>query len=128
MGLRRKGASAEVVNMAKEYKCPACQACGIPPPRPYVGFEAPPEKFEVCESDFGEWKHPVTEKTTKFQVNVDVRTKLRCGQVAFEQEGPHSINHEEAWNMYLRSWCQYFGHPKILRVDPDGGLEGQCEP
>ena len=43
-GLRRQGASAEVIKMAKEYKCPACQKCSIPPPRPYVGFEQPPEK------------------------------------------------------------------------------------
>ena len=77
------------------------------------GLGSAPGKFEICESDFGEWKHPVTEKTTKFQINVDVRTKLRCGQVAFEQDGPRDISQEEAWNMYLRSWCQYFGHPEI---------------
>ena len=112
--------------MAKGYKCPACQKWGIPPLRPYVGFETPPEKFEICESDFGEWKHPVTGKATKFQINADVRTKLRCGQVAFDQEGPRNINSEEAWNMYLRSWYQYFGRPKILRVDPDGAWKANA--
>ena len=85
-----------------------------------MGFEQPPDIFEVCESDFGEWKHPVTEVTTKFQINVDVRTKLRCGHVAFEQTGPRNISSDEAWDMYLRSWYQFFGHPKVLRVDPDG--------
>ena len=119
-GLRRQGASPEVVKMAKEYQCPACQKCGIPPPRPFVGFEPPPQKMEICESDFGEWKHPVTNDVTKFQLNVDVATKLRCGQVAFEQQGPRNINSEEAWRMYLHSWHQLFGHPRVLRVDPDG--------
>ena len=109
-----------MVNIAKNLKCDACEASGLPPPRPFVGFEPPPQKYEICESDFGEWEHQTTGITAKFQVNVDIKTKLRCGGVAFEQEAPRNINSEDAWELYLRSWHQYFGHPKVLRVDPDG--------
>ena len=75
-GLRRRGADAVVIRIAKSLKCDACEASSLPPPRPFVGFEPPPQKYEICESDFGEWKHPITGITTKFQVNVDVKTRL----------------------------------------------------
>ena len=93
-GLKGRSASQEVVKMAKEYQCPACIKSGIPPARPFVGFEPPPAKWEVCESDFGEWKTG-TDKT----ITANVEESSGC------------VTELEA--LYELDWCNLSCTPNV---------------
>eukprot|EP00959_Pyramimonas_sp_CCMP1952_P322331 6745018-Pyramimonas_sp.AAC.1 len=59
--LRRKGASPQVVQVAQDFHCDACEEANkFKPTHPPVSLEAIPPKWKHIQADQFEWEHPQT--------------------------------------------------------------------
>ncbi len=121
--LYRKGASPDVVALAKEFKCDVCIEAQRQPMHGTTSLKAIPPKWKSLESDLGEWDHPISKKKMKFVIKIDEGCRLRVGRIMFLKEGVdkhRNVTAQELKKFYLEAWQPYFGKPETLRVDPEG--------
>ena len=86
-----------------------------------ASLEALPPKWATISGDGGKWIHPHTGEHVEFLLLIDEGSRFRMGKVMCK--GRKQTMNAMMFTNYLREgWCQYFGFPQNLRLDPAGAF------
>ena len=117
--LESRGASDELIAIAKGMTCPTCAERKRPQPRRHASLETLPRKWERIQVDTGDWDHPIHRTKHRFVLFVDEGSKFRAGQVY--KGAPRKMGSwENLKTSYEQLWLPVHGTPALLRVDPAG--------
>ena len=122
--LKRRNASAEVLELARNFKCSICQERSRVKPRHLSSLEALPPKWHTVSADIGHWRHPRTHEHVQFMVVIDEGSRFRVAKV-LSKGSKQQPNTATCLQYFREAWGQYFGMPRTLRVDPAGALRSQ---
>ena len=123
--LRRRGVDKQVLKLAENFTCPVCVERQRPKPRPVSTLEPLPPKWSTVAADMGTWEHPQTGETYQFLLAVDEGSRFRVGRVLGKGKKYH-VGASQFLETFQEAWCQYFGLPDTLRVDPDGTFRSKA--
>ena len=120
--LQRGGCHPEVIALARNLKCDACEAHKKPALHRVVGtYSFKPG--QCLEMDGLYWRHPRTKVQAKALMMVDVGSRC-CKVSVFEESEPDkkcgNLTIRDAKRGYLRDWAQDRPKPEFVRTDPDG--------
>ena len=122
--LKRRNASEEVLQLARDFKCSVCQERCRVKPRHLASLEALPPKWHTLSADLGHWKHPQTGEHVQFLLLIDEGSRFRVAKIL--SKGSKQQPNTATCIQYIREgWAQYFGMPRTLRLDPAGALRSQ---
>ena len=122
--LKRRGVSPRVLELAEAFECPVCLERVKPQPRPVSSLEHQPAKFATLSADVGHWYHPTTHEKWQFLLLVDEGSRFRVARMLHQGKKQH-ISAGQFISVLRESWTEYFGHPKTLRLDPDGAFRSR---
>ncbi|CAK0903376.1 unnamed protein product, partial [Prorocentrum cordatum] len=122
--LRRKGASPQVLQVAEDFHCDACEeAHKFKPTHPPVSLEAIPPKWKHIQADQFEWEHPQTKVKSKISLIIDENCRVRVSKLLYHMVG-EDRHKNPVWadlkQFYEERWMPYFGKPQRVKVDPEG--------
>ncbi|CAK0841524.1 unnamed protein product [Prorocentrum cordatum] len=122
--LRRKGASPQVLQVAEDFHCDACEeAHKFKPAHPPVSLEAIPPKWKHIQADQLEWEHPQTKVKSKISLIIDENCRVRVSKLLYHMVG-EDRHRNPVWadlkQFYEERWMPYFGKPQRVKVDPEG--------
>ena len=119
--LRRRGASKEVLEEAERFTCSVCAERSKVTSRHVASLEPLPPKWATVSADVGHLQHPVTKEHAQFLLILDEGSRFRTARVL--TKGPKQAPNALACLQYFQEgWCQIFGHPRTLRLDPAGAF------
>ena len=119
--LQKRGAPKHVVQLAKEFSCPICQEKHKVTHKHASSLEPLPPKWSSVEADGGHWIHPVTGEHVEFALIIDQGSRFRVARIMCR--GKHKTMNASMFLSYFQEgWCQYFGVPQTLRLDPAGAF------
>jgi hypothetical protein len=119
--LQKRGASAQVLRLAKEFTCSICQEKHKVAHKHMSTLEPLPPKFSSVSADGGHWIHPGSHEHVEFLLIIDEGSRFRTGKIMCK--GKHKTMNAAMFNQYFHEgWCQYFGLPQSLRLDPAGAF------
>ena len=119
--LQKRGASERVLKLAKQFVCPICQEKGRVQHKHVSTLEPLPPKWSTISADGGKWIHPVTGEHVEFLLIIDESSRFRTGKIMCK--GKHKTMNAGMFLSYLdEGWCQYFGTPQAIRLDPAGAF------
>ena len=119
--LQKRGAGERVLRLAKQFVCPICQEKGRVQHKHVSTLEPLPPKWSTVSADGGKWIHPVTGEHVEFLLIIDESSRFRTGKIMCK--GKHKTMNAGMFLSYLdEGWCQYFGIPQSLRLDPAGAF------
>ena len=121
--LKKRNASAEVIEVARDFQCPICEERVSPRPRPQSSLEDLPEKWCRMQADAGTWVHPDGQTSVQFLLGIDEGSRFRVGSLlpAARTKG---ISGSDLVDFYETRWKPLFGDPSAVRVDPAGAFRG----
>ena len=123
--LRRRGASARVLELAREFKCSVCQEKRKVGNRQLATLEPLPPRWSTVSADIGHWAHPRTQEQVQFMLIVDECSRFRAARIL--TRGSKQQPGAQSCLGYLQEgWMQYFGKPQVLRLDPAGSFRSQA--
>ena len=123
--LRRRNASARVLELAQTFECSICKERQRVQPRHMSSLEPLPPKWHTIAADIGHWENPQTHEKYQFMVIIDEGSRFRAARIL--TQGSRQSPSAAQCLQYLREgWCQYFGDPKCLRLDPAGAFRSQA--
>lgn len=101
--------------------CPICQEKGRVQHKHVATLEPLPPKWSTVSADGGKWIHPVTGEHLEFVLIIDESSRFRTGKILCR--GKHKTMNASMFLSYMdEGWCQYFGIPQALRLDPAGAF------
>jgi len=123
--LRDRGASLLVRTLASIVHCQDCQEAAIPPSRRAVTIETATELWEVVQLDNMEFT--VGNETFHFQVCIDEASGYGAATFLFKHPVSQSRNATtmESVEAFYKGWIQFFGYPRILKLDKEGAHRGR---
>ena len=123
--LKRRGASEEVIQAAKEFRCSVCHEKQRVQPRHLASLEPLPPKWYTVSADVGHWHHPGTGEDVQFLLVLDESTRFRTARILTKgsKQQPSATT---CLNYLQEGWIQYFGLPRTLRLDPAGAFRSQA--
>ena len=123
--LRRRGAPTRVLELAKEFKCHVCSEKRRVGHRHLASLEPLPPRWKTISADVGHWTHPQTQTRVQFMLVIDECSRFRTARIL--TSGLKQQPSASACLGYLQEgWIQYFGRPKVLRLDPAGSFRSQA--
>ena len=123
--LRRRGTSERVLKLAQDFQCPVCQEKQKVGTRHVSTLEPLPPKLSTISADIGHWRHPRTGEHVQFMLIIDETSRFRTAKVL--TRGLKQSPSAAACLQYLQEgWCEYFGAPRVLRLDPAGAFRSQA--
>ena len=122
--LKRRGASNEVLQAAKEFKCSICHERQRIQPRHLASLEPLPPKWYTVSADVGHWHHPATGEDVQFLLMLDENTRFRTARI-LSKGSKQQPSASTCLSYFQEGWVQYFGLPRTLRVDPAGAFRSQ---
>ena len=117
--LKKRGADAQTLQLAKDFSCPVCSETSKPQPRNLAALEPLPPKLATISADVGHWVHPHTHESVKFMLVIDEGSRFRTARI-LSQASRQSPNAQMCLHYLQEGWVQYFGLPRCLRLDPAG--------
>ena len=117
--LRKRGADAQTLQLAKDFSCPVCSEKSKPQPRNLAALEPLPPKLATISADVGHWVHPHTHECVQFMLVIDEGSRFRTARI-LSQGSRQSPNAQTCLRYLQEGWVQYFGLPRCLRLDPAG--------
>ena len=123
--LKRRGASEEVLQAAREFKCSVCHEKRRVQPRHLASLEPLPPKWHTISADVGHWHHPTNGEDVQFLVVLDENTRFRTARI-LTRGSKQQPNATTCLNYLQEGWVQYFGLPRTLRLDPAGAFRSQA--
>ncbi|CAK0870312.1 unnamed protein product [Prorocentrum cordatum] len=122
--LRRKGASPQVLQVAQDFHCDACEEANkFKPTHPPDSLEAIPPKWKHIQADQFEWEHPQTKVKSKISLVIDENCRVRVSKLLYHMVG-EDRHRNPVWAdlelFYEERWMPYFGKPQRVKVDPEG--------
>ena len=122
--LRRRGASARVLALARDFQCSVCQERRRVGHRHMSTLEPLPPRWSTISADVGHWTHPQTKEQVQFMVIVDECSRFRAARI-LTTGSKQQPNAQACLNYLQEGWMQYFGRPQVLRLDPAGSFRSQ---
>ena len=117
--LQKRGVQDHVLELARQFECPICLERKQVAPRRPASLETIPLKWQVIQSDFGSWYHPITKDKCKFMLFIDEGCRFRSGKILFENS-----RNQATWPIirkcFEEHWLAHHGQPEVIRVDPVG--------
>ena len=117
--LKNRGVPEKVLAIAREFRCPLCEARKRVVPRRPATLETAPLKWQRIQSDLGSWTHPHTHHKIKFILFIDEGCRFRTGRILFENS-----REQATWPVVRKAfeelWISTFGRPEEIRADPEG--------
>ena len=117
--LKKRGADALTLQLAKDFSCPVCQEKSKPQPRNLSSLEPLPPKLATISADVGHWVNPHTHESVQFMLVIDEGSRFRTARI-LSQGSRQSPNAQACLHYLQEGWVQYFGLPRCLRLDPAG--------
>ena len=117
--LKKRGADALTLQLAKEFSCPVCAEKSRPAPRNLAALEPLPPKMATISADVGHWVNPHTHESFQFMLVIDEGSRFRTARILSEGSR-QTPNAPTCLNYLQEGWIQYFGYPRCLRLDPAG--------
>ena len=117
--LRRRGVSDRVLQLAREFKCSVCMEKQRVGNRPVATLEPLPPKLSTISADVGHWTHPSTGEVYQFLLIIDEGSRFRVARV-LSKGSKQTPNAASCLGYLQEGWIQYFGVPRVLRLDPAG--------
>ncbi|OLP92132.1 Retrovirus-related Pol polyprotein from transposon TNT 1-94 [Symbiodinium microadriaticum] len=129
--LRRRGVSERVLQLAREFKCSVCLEKQRAGSRPVSTLEPLPPKLSTISADVGHWAHPSSGEVSQFLMVIDEGSRFRAAKV-LTKGSKQTPNASLCLGFLQEGWIQYFGVPRVLRLDPAGpfrshALEHFCD-
>ena len=119
--LKRRGASKEVLEEAERFTCSVRAERSKVSSRHVASLEPLPPKWATVSADVGHIQHPVTKEHAQFLLILDEGSRFRTARIL--TKGPKQAPNALACLQYFQEgWCQIFGHPRTLRLDPAGAF------
>ena len=123
--LRRRGTSDRVLKLAHEFQCPICEEKKKVGTRHVATLEPLPPKLSTISADIGHWRHPTSGEHVQFMLIIDEASRFRVAKVL--TRGLKQSPSAATCLQYLQEgWCEYFGAPRVLRLDPAGAFRSQA--
>ena len=122
--LKRRGASDRVIKMAEEFRCSVCDEKKKIGSRHVATLEPLPPKLSTVSADVGHWRHPTTGEHVQFMLIIDEASRFRIARV-LTRGLKQSPNAATCLQYFQEAWCEYFGYPRVLRLDPAGAFRSQ---
>ena len=120
--LQKRGAPKHVLQLARDFECAICKEKHKVNHKHVASLEPLPPKWSSLEADGGKWIHPVTGEYVEFAMIIDQGSRFRAARIMCR--GKHKTMKASMFLHYLQEgWCQYFGHPQHLRLDPAGAFK-----
>ena len=120
--LQKRGAPKHVLQLARDFECAICKEKHKVNHKHAASLEPLPPKWSSLEADGGKWIHPVTGEYVEFAMIIDQGSRFRAARIMCR--GKHKTMKASMFLHYLQEgWCQYFGHPQHLRLDPAGAFK-----
>ena len=124
--LRDRGASKLLRTLANLVHCQDCQEAAIPPARRATTLETATELWEVIQLD--NMEVTIGDTTYNFQIIIDEASGYGAGALLFTHPAlpGHSRNATtpEVIEAFHRTWVQYFGYPRMIKLDKEGAHRG----
>ena len=123
--LRDRGAETKILTLASQLHCMDCDEARIPPQRRATTIEGATHLWETVQLDNMEFT--VGDYTYHFQVMIDEASSYGVVGFLFHHhihEG-RNVSSLEMLESFYKSWIQYFGYPKILKLDREGAHRGR---
>lgn len=117
--LQRRGASKEVIEQAKQFKCSVCEESKKYNHKHVATLEPIPPKLSVVSADGGKWVHPGTGEEHEFAIIIDEGSRFRVARILAHGK-KQTMNAAKFLDYFQEGWTQYFGNPQTLRLDPSG--------
>lgn len=121
--LRKRNASPDVLEVAREFRCPTCAERAAPKPRPQASLDDLPEKWSRMQADAGTWVHPEGGGATQFLLGIDEGSRLRVGNLLASGR-TRGVAGQDLVDFFETKWKPLFGDPSSIRVDPAGAFRG----
>ena len=125
--LKDRGASLLIRTLASIVHCQDCQEAAIPPSRRAVTLEQATELWEEVQLD--NMEITVGEETFHFQIAVDEASGYGAATFLFKHDAAPGCSRNatslESIEAFYKGWIQYFGYPKILKLDKEGAHRGR---
>ena len=125
--LRDRGAGKLIRTLASIVHCPDCQEAAIPPARRAVTIEQATELWEVIQLDNMEIN--IGNQSYHFQIVLDEASGYGAANFLFKDEitpgQSRNATSQECIDALYRGWIQYFGYPKIIKLDKEGAHRGR---
>ena len=123
--LRRRGAAPRVLEMARNFQCSVCNEKRKVGHRHLSSLEPLPPRWSTISADVGHWTHPQSHEQVQFMLIVDECSRFRAARIL--TKGSKQQPNAAACLGYLQEgWMQYFGKPKVMRLDPAGSFRSQA--
>ena len=117
--LKRRGVQPNVLRLAQDFRCSACEEHKRPDARRRATLEVHTDRWKSVQLDAAFWRHPVTKKHMQIIVMLDEASRFLVAKVGnTEKKG---VTASEYIEMFETRWKPYFGMPDIVRTDPEGG-------
>ena len=123
--LRKRGASERVLQLASEFQCPVCIEKRRIGSRPLATLEPLPPKLSTVSADVGHWTHPHSREVVQFLLIVDEGSRFRAARI-LTRGSKQTPSAAACLEYFQEGWCQYFGQPQVLRLDPSGPFRSQA--
>ena len=99
--------------------------------RPVATLEPLPPKLSTVEADVGHWTHPETREIVQFLAIIDEGSRFRAARI-LTRGSKQTPTAASCLECLQEGWCQYFGQPQVLRLDPSGpfrshAVESYCD-
>lgn len=117
--LEARGVADQVLQVARAWKCPACQERKRVDPRRFATLETLAPKWERIQIDTAAWTHPVTHVKSQIMMIIDEGSRFRLGRVLFDHP-TKTPTWTDMRQVYEESWRMMIGNPHTVRVDPAG--------
>eukprot|EP00435_Cladocopium_sp_Y103_P042914 s628_g12.t1 len=123
--LRDRGAGKLIRTLASIVHCPDCQEAAVPPSRRAVTIEQATELWEVIQID--NMEITVGDLTYHFQIVIDEASGYGAANFLFKHNAAASRNPTtlECVEALYKGWIQYFGYPKMIKLDKEGAHRGR---
>ena len=117
--LKTRNTDPRVVELARTFRCSACEENKKFVGRPRTSLEPLHPKWQAIQSDVGHWRHPTTGRKVQFAIIIDEGCRFRVGRVLCQGEG-ESAKGKHLIDMFQEMWKPVFGVPDQMRLDPAG--------
>ena len=122
--LKRRGAPALVLQRAEQFRCSVCEEKQRVSSRHVASLEPLPPKWCTVTADVGHFQHPTSHEHIQFLLIIDEGSRFRTARILTkgQKQQPTALS---CLRYFQEGWAQYFGHPRVLRLDPAGSFRSQ---
>ena len=122
--LKRRGAPPLVLQRAEQFRCSVCEEKQRVASRHVASLEPLPPKWCTVSADIGHFQHPETHEHMQFLLILDEGSRFRTARILTkgQKQQPTALL---CLRYFQEGWAQYFGHPRVLRLDPAGSFRSQ---